>query len=92
MTTTTLRIFDSPKTADRYTIIPPRSAYRIHMDDRGLWTCLAASADPFHPQGIGQHCLARPGPHLGKRITWEQLPAPVQRFARLAFPEFFLND
>ena len=92
MTTTILRIYDNGgKTFDRYTVIPPRTAYRTHRESYTQWAAIGSSENPFHPQGFGQHCLAVPGPHLGKRITWEQLPINVQSFARQAFPEFFLN-
>ena len=83
----TLRIYDNGgKTADRYTCLPPRwSKGYMH---RGKWIALAASGDPFHPLGFGQYCTAAPGPHLGKRIHWDQLPTGVQAFARQSFPEY----
>ena len=85
---TVLRIWDNGgKTADRYTIIPPRhaTAYR----ERGReWAAIAASDAPYHPQGFGMHVTAVPGAHLGRRIHWDALPADVQRFARDAFPEY----
>ena len=86
---TFLRLYDNGgKTADRYTIIPPRWA-REYRDQRpGAWQALAASADPFAPQGFGQHTSAMPGTHLGKRICWDALPDDVQQFARDNFPEF----
>lgn len=85
-----LRVWDNGgKTADRYTILPPRSqraAERwLHAGITGEvgWEGLAASAEPFHPQGFGQHITgAQAGQHLGQRITWAELPAAVQRFAR----------
>lgn len=86
---TTLRLYDNGgESFDRYTILPPRWA-REYMDrNPGQWTAIAASEHPFHPQGFGQHVTAAPGPHLGKRIKWKDLPADVQKFARQAFPEF----
>ena len=84
----TLRIYDNRgRTADRFTLIPPRWAtdYRAAS---GLWDCFGASARPFHPQGFGQICNAVPGPHLGARVRWADLPADVQRAARQTFPEF----
>lgn len=84
---TVLRIYDNGgKTADRYTIIPPRWA-KAHKDG-ALWEAIGASAQPFHPQGIGQHTSAMPGKHLGRRIRWDALPADVQEFARQSFPEY----
>lgn len=87
---TVLRIYDNGgKTCDRYTIIPPRWAGADYQENYpGSWHALAANAQPFHPQGFGQHTTATPGPHLGKRIPWATLPADVQRFARQSFPEF----
>jgi hypothetical protein len=87
---TVLRCYDNGgKTADRYTVIPPRwaHAYRLERDPRAFES-IAANACPFHPQGFGQHTLAEPGPHLGRRVAWSDLPADVQRFARQSFPEF----
>lgn len=86
---TSLRLYDNGgRTCDRYTVIPPRwaAAYR----ERGplLWQAIGASAEPFAPQGFGMHVTAVPGPHLGRRIHWRELPADVQRFARQSFPEF----
>lgn len=87
MATPTLRIYDNGgKTCDRYTIIPPRWAHLKYK--RGDWECISSSERPFHPQGYGMICSAMPGPHLGKRITFDQLPPDVQKFARQAFPEF----
>lgn len=88
---TDLRIYDNGgKTFDRYTIIPARWDKR-HAERDGLFTCIGASENPFHPQGFGQHSTAMPGPHLGKRIHWNDLPADVQKFAKQSFPEYFVT-
>lgn len=95
---TVLRIYDNGgESADRYTIVPPRWAkdqrctrangWGAQADAR-LFTAIGASADPYAPQGIGLTTTAMPGPHLGKRITWDQLPTDVQRFAAEIFPDF----
>lgn len=85
---TVLRCFDNGgKTFDRYTIIPPRWAKEERERD-GSWNSIGASERPFHPQGFGQHGAATPGHHLGKRITWDELPEAVQRFARQSFPDY----
>lgn len=85
-----LRMYDNGgRSADRYTLIPPRTAgkeWREHAP--GSWIALACNAAPFHPQGIGMHVAAVPGSHLGKRIRWDDLPPDVQRAARQSFPEF----
>lgn len=84
---TVLRCYDNGgKTADRYTIIPPRWARDYqgnYKSDPRLF-----DAHPFHAQGFGMCVSAAPGPHLGKRIKWADLPADVQRFARQSFPEY----
>lgn len=79
------RCFDSgPKFADRYTIVPARKYHRTFMDNRlRRWEALAASDNPFHPQGFGQHTeCGSPGTWLGKRVPLSSLPADVQRFAQ----------
>lgn len=87
---TVLRCFDNGgKTCDRYTIIPPRWAGAQWRENYlGSWQAIAANAEPYHPQGFGMHVSAAPGPHLGKRVHWDTLPADVQKFARQSFPEF----
>lgn len=87
---TVLRLYDNGgRSCDRYTIIPPRWAreYR-EQQNRRLFAALGANDAPFHPQGVGMHVTALPGPHLGKRVHWRDLPSDVQRFARQNFPEF----
>lgn len=90
---TVLRCYDNGgKTADRYTIIPPRWAHEYHElpwpHCRQMFMAIAASEEPFHPQGFGQHVSASPGAHLGARVHWNALPADVQQFARQSFPEY----
>lgn len=70
------------ETFDRYTI-----GLKARRFDGGLyWPYLGASENPFHPLGFGQHGEwaswhdAQGGPHLGKRVAFESLPEPVQRF------------
>lgn len=85
---TVLRIYDNGgRTADRYTVVPPRWA-REYVDSRGYWEMIGASEDPFHPQGFGQHSSGSPGAHLGRRVAWADIPARVQQFARQSFPEY----
>jgi hypothetical protein len=71
-----IRCYDNAgKTADRYTVvymaIPERTP--------NTFLSVGMSAEPFHPQGIGQHGAAMPGRHLGKRIRFEDLPADCQK-------------
>jgi hypothetical protein len=44
-----------------------------------LYTCLGMSAEPFHPQGFGQHSAAMVGKHLGRRIPFAELPADCRK-------------
>ena len=90
---TVLRCYDNGgRSFDRYTILPPRWAvehvarYRVGVG--ALWVAIGSSAHPFHPQGFGQHWEAVAGPHLGRRVSWDTLPADVQKFARQSFPEY----
>ena len=73
-----LRAYDSgPFFADRYTV--------LRLDwigaDSGLVESFHMSADPFHPQGFGQHGSSKPGRHLGKRIRFADLPEACQKAA-----------
>lgn len=79
----TCRIYDlgaESGVADHYTV-----AFRGHfVKGWGMvYPYLAAGPCPFHPQGFGQHGESREflkGRHLGKRVTFESVPADVQRF------------
>lgn len=63
------------KTIDRYT------AVYMSMPEHApnTYASVGMSAEPFHPQGFGQHCTATPGRHLGKRIKFKELPKDCQR-------------
>lgn len=74
-----VRIYDNGgKTADRYTA--------VYMDEperqKGLYACVGMDDRPFSPQGFGQHGVAMPGAHLGKRIDFADLPKDCQRLVR----------
>lgn len=73
---------------DRYTILPPEASRHYRYQD-GKVDAIASSEDPYHPQGFGQWTTAMPGKHLGKRISWEDLPEPVKRHVRQSFPGCF---
>lgn len=77
----TCRIFDAGEQyADRYTIA--FRGYRVKGYGM-VYPYLASGNAPFHPQGFGQHGESRgfmSGRHLGKRRTFESLPADVRRF------------
>ena len=70
------------QTFDRYTVI-----FFDQPEAAGLWSCLGMSADPFSPQGFGQHSSAARGPHLGKRIRFVDLPDDCQRAVMLEFED-----
>lgn len=71
-----LRCYDNGgKTADRYTVIFMDSPER----QPNTFTCLGMSEHPCHPQGFGQHSMATPGRHLGRRIVFENLPLDCRR-------------
>ena len=76
----TIRCYDNGgRTADRYTVIfMERPDYRPHC-----FEALAMDDTPFHPQGFGQTTIARPGRHLGLRVSLESLPADCQQLVRL---------
>lgn len=70
-----VRIYDNGgKTFDRYTAV-----YLDQPENRGLYAARGMSEYPFHPMGFGQYCAAMLGRHLGKRITFEDLPPDCQR-------------
>lgn len=79
------RIYDNE---GRYTILPPEAFPHRRFKD-GRVNALACSEDPYHPLGFGQWTTAMPGKHLGKRISWEDLPEPVKQYVRQSFPECF---
>jgi len=62
------------KTCDRYTV-------QIDNDYFGM------SDDPLSPQGfnqyLGEYPEIIPGPHLGKRVKYENLPETVQKAIQL---------
>lgn len=81
-----LRCWDNGgKSFDRYTVLPPRYAGQAWRERDGLWMAIAASNNPFHPQGYGMRTTAQPGSHLGKRVAFADLPPDVQKFARESF-------
>lgn len=76
------RIFDAGDTVgDRYTIA--FKGFRDSARETMVYPYLAASPNPYSPTGIGQHgesTMFLKGRELGKRVTFESLPEPVQRF------------
>lgn len=73
-----IKIYDNGgKTADRYTAINTNRRVRGQF---GMYEAIGFNAYPFHPQGYGQHTIAEPGRHLGKRVKLDELPADAARF------------
>lgn len=78
-----IRCYDNGgKTFDRYSVVFMNEPERC-----GLYNCLGMSEHPFHPQGCGQHCSARPGRHLGVRVKFENLPDDCQKAVANHFKE-----
>lgn len=74
------RIFDNGgETCDRFTV-----AFKAERIGGTLcYPYIAASENPFHPQGVGQHGEARgflKGNHLGKRVRFDDVPSDVKKF------------
>ena len=65
------------RSMDRYTV-----AYMDWPMDRGLYSGVGMSANPFWPQGFGQHCTMKLGRHLGKRIAFKDLPEDCQKLVK----------
>jgi hypothetical protein len=88
-----IRIYDNGgKTFDRYTVVFT-GRYR-HRTDGEHWY-LGMSEHPFHPQGFGQHGWSETQidyprySHIGKRISWEQLPPDCQRCVRQTYDDLW---
>jgi hypothetical protein len=74
-----IRCYDNGgETCDRYTV--------VYIDEperqQGTFAAVGMNAEPFHPQGFGQHCSAMLGRHLGKRIPFTSLPADCQQLVK----------
>lgn len=63
------------RSADRYTVV----FLDMPENGRGLYGCLSMNREPFHPQGIGMHCYAMVGRHLGRRIPFATLPEDCRK-------------
>ena len=86
-----IRCYDNGgESADRYTVVftGRYRRYKTIEDERTrprYYVYLGMSANPFHPQGIGQHgesnyLIDRPGySHLGKKISFTDLPVDCQK-------------
>ena len=71
-----IKIYDNQgETFDQYTAI----FTKLPEYGENMFSAVGMSECPFSPQGFGQHCTAKPGKHLGKRINFEQLPIDCQK-------------
>lgn len=71
-----IRVWDNGGiTFDRYVV-----AYMDEPLERdGTTPMVGMNHEPFHPQGYGQHCSGHPGPHLGTRIRFSDLPEDCRK-------------
>ena len=67
-------------TFDRYTVVYDQ------IERPGFYCALGMSQNPIDPLGFGQHCIAQPGPHLGKILSFEDLPRDCQSAVRRDLP------
>lgn len=88
-----VRCYDNGgKTFDRFTVVFTRLQGKVK---RGTCLYVGMSAEPFHPQGFGQHgeaahAIDRPRySHLGKRIDFAKLPADCQKLVRQTYSELW---
>jgi len=73
-----VRCYDNGgRTADRFTAV-----FLDQPERTGGYAAIGMNHEPFHPQGIGQHCAAMPGRHLGKRIDSTKLNVDCQKVIR----------
>ena len=66
---------------DRYTVVY-NCVDHYTPDGKPLYMAVGMNSEPFHPQGFGQHCVAMPGKHLGKKIKFSDLPKDCQRLVK----------
>ena len=72
-----LNIYDSgPELCDRYTVV--YNNFQQFMNGEAQYMFLGMNAFPFHPQGFGQHGECPNGDHLGKKISFFDLPTDCQ--------------
>lgn len=66
-----IRIYDAGNSVfDRFTVVFLDEPERRD----GIFRALGMSINPRSPQGFGQHTTAMDGGHLGKEITFDNLP------------------
>lgn len=80
-----LRIYRNPGDLD-YTALPPRSgrSWERYRNRAGAWQAVWVHIWTFCDPTVSVD-MAQPGPHLGRRIHWRDLPPAVQRALRNSF-------
>jgi len=82
-----IRVYDDPYCGDRYTVCYTGKYKKFQDPHQGQRVnhFTAMNSTPFHPQGIclhqeSQEPIDKPGySHLGKKITFEDLPKDCQK-------------
>ena len=75
----TVRVWDKPSCIDRYTIL---YMSRPRVRGSGGFFVREGVFSGSEPRGMSGHLECSAGPHLGKRIPFNQLPESVQQFVR----------
>ena len=76
-----IRIYDNGgRSIDRYTLVVPSVNEPGELDMYGF------NDNPYHPQGFGQYAgsydVMPSYSHLGRLVSYEDLPAQAQKFVR----------
>ena len=64
------------ETRDRYTVV---YLDQVENKFKRLYGARAMCSNPTSPQGIGCYTSAQPGRHLGKKISFSNLPVECQK-------------
>lgn len=91
-----IRVYDNGgETFDRYTCVFTKKACTNTHGDR-WFQYVGMSANPFHPQGFGQHGESDRRPvdkptysHLGKKIKFEDLPEDCRKLVISDYKELW---
>jgi len=60
------------KTIDRYTIV-------LNIKEAEGYYCFSLSSNPNNSYGFSQFGICKIGKHLGKRISWKNLPDNIHK-------------
>ena len=73
---TRVRIYHSKSGMDEWTAVVFGHEWN---EPGGMHTMIAMSNNPNHPQGISQFTSGVDGPHLGKKIPWDDVPLHIRQ-------------